>query len=366
MSVAGEWADGTWHSVTEAGGVTHETISTPDGGYYSRPEAGRWQRNDLSNVPAPPAGALVEAIEVLGGGDEDDTASADSMATTVASMIYVNGEDPSQIAAGGETGTLVPSAMAAPDTLLASIRRLSSSPKLTDDRTVVAVLQAPEKYVEAFGHPIPDGEIELDLGPDDLPTALRLRIEGAPVSLEQEFRFSDWNTPIEIALPSDEETDLTPWINEELLRQIDVEPVVLSMLPEGWVLRGADAMPLSSVRENAPEGCLRVEVEYGAPEIGFDAEAGTFDNEHLPIALMTVECAMAIDARPFDRITRVLPTRRDEEDGVVQLRMADTVVEIDDSLSQPSLEALALALRPADKDAFVAEAIAAAEAFHMR
>jgi hypothetical protein len=61
---------------------------------------------------------------------------------------------------------------------------------------------APDDVAAAFGRPIPDGEMEIDVGADDLPVALRLRVTGTSDAFEVEVRFSDWGAPVDIDVPA--------------------------------------------------------------------------------------------------------------------------------------------------------------------
>ena len=44
--------------------------------------------------------------------------------------------------------------------------------------------------------------MELDVGPDGVPVAMRLRVAGTSDSFDVGVRFSDWGTPVDIAAPA--------------------------------------------------------------------------------------------------------------------------------------------------------------------
>jgi hypothetical protein len=69
-------------------------------------------------------------------------------------------------------------------------------------KTLGVTLRASDDVVAAFGRPIPDGQVELDVGPDDVPVAMRLHIAGTSDSFDVGVRFSDWGTPVDIAAPA--------------------------------------------------------------------------------------------------------------------------------------------------------------------
>lgn len=72
---------------------------------------------------------------------------------------------------------------------------------LDDVVTLGTTLQAPPDVVEAFGRPVPDGEVEIDVGPADHPAAVRLEIAAGDESFAIEVSF-DWVSPVEITTPA--------------------------------------------------------------------------------------------------------------------------------------------------------------------
>ena len=68
--------------------------------------------------------------------------------------------------------------------------------------TLGVTMRAPDSVAAAFGRPIPDGRLEVDVGADDLPVALRLYITGTSDSFEVEVRFSGWGAPVNIDMPA--------------------------------------------------------------------------------------------------------------------------------------------------------------------
>jgi hypothetical protein len=69
-------------------------------------------------------------------------------------------------------------------------------------RTLGITLQAPQDVVAGYGRPVPDGQMELDVGADGLPTALRLHVAAGDESFDLEVRFSDWGSPVDIEVPA--------------------------------------------------------------------------------------------------------------------------------------------------------------------
>lgn len=68
--------------------------------------------------------------------------------------------------------------------------------------TLGVTLRAPDDVAAAFGRPIPDGQMEVDVGADDLPVAVRLSVAGARDSFEVEALFRDWDAPVDIDMPA--------------------------------------------------------------------------------------------------------------------------------------------------------------------
>lgn len=69
--------------------------------------------------------------------------------------------------------------------------------------TLGVTLVAPDDVAEAFGYPVPDGELEVDV-PDggDLPSALRLHVESGDTVFDLEVRFTGWDAPVDIEVPA--------------------------------------------------------------------------------------------------------------------------------------------------------------------
>jgi hypothetical protein len=361
VTADGEWSEGTWHIATEDEYATNETvIITPDGTAYYQyiedPDSAvddyvdqQWDKVDAAELGH--RGQMLDVVREMGESidedseDEPDNGWSDEMAVGVATMLYLAGEDGTATIEGGMGGMLFGGS---PTGYLDAIEQMST-PKVTDADTVVATLQAPDEFVEAFGRPIPDGAVELDLGPDDRPTGLRLSLAAGGSSSSLDFTFTDWDTPIDIALPGDDEVDATPWVEEELIRAAGVVPVLPSAPPAGLDPPTFDVEPLSTYSEDAPEDCDVIDIYYYAP---MEDESG----EYVSLSLTTAECAMAVDPTPFAPGGPGGRTSREVGAELLQLQIGETNVEIDTSLEGADLDAFVRTLAPVDMETFIAKA----------
>ena len=66
--------------------------------------------------------------------------------------------------------------------------------------TLEATLHPPADLVEAFGHPIPTGVVQLDLDAFDIPQAMRLEVSGGASRFWIELRFDGWGDSFTIEL----------------------------------------------------------------------------------------------------------------------------------------------------------------------
>lgn len=344
---SGEWPNGITHSATETDGAGPEFILTADGSFYNRSidaddeTPDRWDRHDVGLRPGRPD--LVEQVRKLGQAVTEEEGRADDMAVDVAAMLYLSGEDATGVAEHLDIGPFGPFLDGSPAAFLDAIRSLSSP--LFDGDTIVATLKTPQAMVEAFGQPIPDGEVSVDLGTDGLPTTMRLEVEAGQRSATLELAFSDWNTPVEIALPGGVEVDPTPYVEEEAIRAVDVALVAPTPAPDVQGPTSVFAMDLAGRSNGARDDCDLVDVSYDIPPQGYVA-----------LMEMTLDCALAVDDSPFAPGGLGGHPSRTTEAGLLQVRVGDTVVEVEGTLRESALDALLRTLTPVDVETLIERA----------
>ncbi len=366
----GEWADGTWHVTSTDDFSSYETIVEADGTSYSRWADGEteidpddaWDRYELPADGAEPvdmAQAIADMADMVGLPD-DDEAYADQAVVSVATMVYLSGEglsptlaDPMAVPFGpgyGPGGN--------PTGFLNALEEYGE-PSLDGDGTITATLQAPAELADVLGRPIPDAEVTLVLGPDDLPATLDLRVAAEHSSTDVELTFTDWDADITVEVPGDDSVDATPWVEEEDLLALDLVPVLPTAVPDGWAPT-ASIMPASDYYGDGPEGCEGLDVSFDEPlpaEALDDEEpfldADMEDLGHIWTYQTTRDCALAVDDTPFVPGGPAGLLHRSSDIAYDQVLVGDTAVEVTSSLAGAELEALIASLTPTTPDALV-------------
>lgn len=207
---------------------------------------------------------------------------------------------------------------------------------------------------------LPDGRIEIDLGGDHLPVALRLTVEGSSVTYSETITFADWGADVAIEVP-DGEIDETPWIDEEAVAEVRGTLTALgpTELPDGLELAGIDAISADEAGEWG-EPCGQLDLWYEPPlTTETEADAWYASPDYLDIFLLPAACAVQADPTPFEAgAYGDVPSRMVY--GVVEVRIGDTVVRIDTTFT-PDLPAIVASIRPFDLDAELARVAALAE-----
>lgn len=126
---------------------------------------------------------------------------------------------------------------------------------------------------------------------DVSPEPVWLLVESGRNSAAMELTFSDWNTPIDIAVPGDDEVDATPWVDEEELQSLDIVPVLPSSVPEGWEPTLVQVMAGEEYYgdEEYPDDCQLLEVDHDQTTLD-DAEL-----EAVLASLAPIDVAAVID-----------------------------------------------------------------------
>ena len=209
----GGWSTDGWHLVTRDQDDASETILAGDTVYNRWPEPGDplegepwtcwalWEDEPLprDEVLDDMAGTL---DEIAAEGELDD-GLVDQLAVALAAGLYLDGTPDRVDWADAEVE--VSAFPGDPTSFIEAIGRGGAARLLGEAggvKTLGVTLRAPDDVVAAFGRPIPDGQVELDVGPDDVPVAMRLHVAGTSDSFDVGVRFSDWGTPVEVAAPA--------------------------------------------------------------------------------------------------------------------------------------------------------------------
>ena len=361
-----EWSDGVWHTRGEDQYYAYESITEADGTTYSRdsteseeteiPPDAQWERwegfGDLERSD------LVEEMTAFGPGGEDDDGFAEQMAVGYAAMLYLAGEGAALDPTGMGPG-FGPGLGGEPTAFLDAIAEMGE-PTFEDSDTLTATLHAGDDLNEAFGQPLPDGRIDVDLGTDDLPTAVRLFVESGENSSAMELTFSDWNTPIDIPIPGDDEIDATPWVDEAAVEALPFAPVLPSSAPDGWEVTFAEVMAGTEYYgdEEYPDDCQLLEVDYDQP-VAVDADEEAYEEaDYVWLYQSTLACALAADPTPFAPGGPGGLPSRDGAFGSVQVLVGDTAVDVDATLQGAELDTVLASLAPVDVQAVVDTAAA--------
>ena len=230
--------------------------------------------------------------------------------------------------------------------------------------TIAATRRLPDEVAAAIAAAIdvavPEGLVEVDLGRDHLPTALRLTVEGSSASYTETVSFADWGADIAIEAP-DGEIDETPWIDEEAVAEVrgTLAALAPTELPDGLELVGIDAIAADEAAEWG-EPCAQLDLWY-EPPLTTEAEADAWyaSPDYLNVFLVPAACAVQADPTPFEPGTYGdVPSRTVY--GVVEVRIDDTVVQIDTTYTD-DLPAMVASIEPFDLDAELARVAVLAE-----
>jgi hypothetical protein len=215
----GAWSPDTWRLVTHDQNDASETIVDGDTVYSRWPAPGddlaeepweRWESWEDDPVPRDEVLAEMSAmLEVADaqeselGESELDDVLVDQLAVALAAGLYLDGTlervDSADLMVEGAHFPGDPSSF------IGVIGR-GGTPRLLGQAggqtTFGMTLRAPDEVAAAFERPIPEGQLEVDVGVDDLPVGLRVHVAGTSNAFDLEVRFSDWGSPVDIGLPA--------------------------------------------------------------------------------------------------------------------------------------------------------------------
>jgi hypothetical protein len=303
----------------------------------------RWTRHEDAVVP------MTEVLQAgvpeasLFAGDEE---LEDYLAFLIAELVYLHPED--GYVETGDTWTTNPT-IGDPPGFLDAISHMSEPQVVresSDITTIAGVADAPDGLDAVAGIPIPDGTIEVDIALTGQPLALRFDLVQGSNSLSTEVHFSDWNQPVEIAMPTEDDIDAYPRVDEEGLRDVqDVQIVWPTNLPSDWALTVLS--PDEWARQDPAETeCESVRLSWHEPP-SFDPHIG--DEDYFSITLRSLDCALAEDPTPFrPGGPGGLPSRIPEGHEHTEVQVGETAVNITTSLPGDTLDAVAATLTPVD------------------
>lgn len=389
----GEWLEGRWHVVAHEDGRTTEVVVDIDGTTYLRQVNGNRDEIgagvDWDAVPLPPLVDVVDALAATAATAEDmrpagpsggrdpagesltdvlgdagsleeagilertgrvaDPIDAEAIehrtAVSAALMLLLRSDDAdSTVRAPGPLGSGLGPGVD-PAALFATLAD-RGEPEWDGDATVVADVRAPADVQDAFAQAVPEVRVEVELGPDDFPTAVRLHASTGSRATEIELTFTDWDDPLLVAIPSGEGVDHTPWIEEEDLLTTEVVAVVPQGALEDPRLRVQAASAFSRARGAADCDLLDIRTLSPPPQDPRPAsDDGLYQLYEVPAA-----CARQRNPAPFEPGgPGGWPARADLTS--VELLVGDTVVEVVTHHDATELETLAASLLPISVEA---------------
>jgi hypothetical protein len=209
----GAWSSDRWRLLTRDQDDASETIVDGDTVFsrWSGPgedvEQAPWERwESWEDDPLPRDELLAEMsgmlTEVEAEDGEPDGALVDRLAVALAAGLYLDGavDRVDWVDLEVETSPFPGNPTSFVDAIGrgGTARLLEHTGGLT---TLGITVQADDDVAAAFGRRIPGGHLEIDVGDDDLPVALRLRVTRTSESFEVDVRFTDWGIPVDIDVP---------------------------------------------------------------------------------------------------------------------------------------------------------------------
>lgn len=209
----GAWSADRWHLVTRDQTDASEMILDGETAYWRWPDSGGpleqepWTCEAASDFESLPRDEVLDemsgTLDEIAAEDELDEGLVDQLAVALAAGLYLDGRLDRVDWADAEVD--VWPFPEDPTSFVEAIERGGTARVLGEAggvRTLGITLQAPQDVVAGYGRPVPDGQMELDVGADGLPTALRLHVAAGDESFDLEVRFSDWGSPVDIEVPA--------------------------------------------------------------------------------------------------------------------------------------------------------------------
>ena len=344
----GAWTTDAWESKTNWSYGRREQKAFGASGYYrdgiGGDDTGLWSTFEIPSVSHDD---LLEEFELLaeeseGYPEAERHNRLPGASASIATAIFLGGQTWGSIDSLGDP----PGLLSAID----AIDEAEVTSREDDSVTLVAELRVPADLEEAWGTPLPSGRATLTVGLDGVPQRLDLLVGAGGDSVELEIEFSDWNVPVEIERPADDEVDPTPWFDEEGVAAVPgIELLRPTVLPDGWVLSAVQAYPA----DDSGEGCDQVEL-YWTPSVPQNWGGTEVEHDYLSTFLLPVDCALDSEPTPFE-VGRYAPLPSRESAYGTEVLVGDTVVQFDTTLEGRELAAIIESIAPTDLDTLAAE-----------
>jgi hypothetical protein len=291
----GEWTPDAWHILETSGEDAYEGRRIGGTEYFrsgwedSPIEDEMWSSYEYIELTK---ADLIDYLALIGSFvdnemfvDEDEPLlDAESYGVIVSLMVFLHTADSS-------TGMF----LADPQAFLDSIQALSQPTVVAENGDVLTIAMpvvTDPALVEAFGHPIPDATVELDLDGDDRPTAMRFRVAGAATSVRLGMTFSDWGTPITIEAPDpadveeqDESDDIFTMDPPTEVPVVEgVTPLRVGAVAGEWKIRSAEVRDSEFGEYEPGDDCPVLTLGWSEGEGRFSMMLGMVSIEMTPVA----------------------------------------------------------------------------------
>lgn len=329
------WGDTVYDRYRDDGGALDET---------------EWQVAEGDEVES-----VIDDLVSLSAGGPTVQPLAAGMAVFIAQDVYLGGlEGPTMSAttyvSGGPGGD--------PPGYLTAIDRMSA-PTMAGQAdgvtTMAATFEMPAEVQDLVSYPFPEGHVELDVGADDRPIALRLDVEDGDSRSTTEIVFSAWDEPVEIATPQDpeeiedqavlgEDDGTSPDVVDEIRGLQQLVLLQPTAVPDDWELTAYGMADLVDMGLDTG----------GCESLALNWDQFTGDGDYLWLLQRPLDCAMAADPTPFEPDGfSGLPSRTSATLDGLEVQVGDTALMVDSSLDDAELGVLLASLEPATTEAIV-------------
>jgi hypothetical protein len=209
FSGEGEWAAGDWRMAGTDHVATSEQIQVGDQAWYRSPEPGQaldgapWQedlvRTDERDFLLEDLAASIEVIEQEEGAL--DVGFADRLGQALAVGDLVGAPEQKVDSADLEAMGSLPSDPGALTEILLQAEGGAETGRAGGLTTLAATVPGAGDLAEVLGQPLPAADLEVDVGADHLPVALRVAVGEGEGAFTLEATFAAWDEPLTIPTP---------------------------------------------------------------------------------------------------------------------------------------------------------------------
>jgi hypothetical protein len=227
-----------------------------------------------------------------------------------------------------------------------------------DGGVVVRAQLPPAPELAELGD-IPPVDVFLHLDREDRPVEARFTAKAGSASAEVVVTFSDWGDVDEVRPPAAADIDVTPWISEEALGELDPSSLLAPRaLPEGMALVSAMVMDDSFFMVGEEEAdCPTVSLTYGSEEdllvmedpaeLTEEEMAAQYeDMRYLDVSLSSSTCYPDEEygSGYFSDEIGGLPASGEE--GYWEVQVGESIVTVSSTLDDEAVGALVTSLEP--------------------